>query len=221
MLNYRQPTRRPLLGLDVRNVVIGLLVVILFLQFYVMTPGKDKHNHNHDDAPIATTKQPMPLAETNTNTNTNTQTVPAPLRSQQQYQNQHNQSPPPVGQVTITTDAPNSLPIDNSRRFNVLYWEAQTLNFLSDYGTGHLEDGCPMTNCYFSTDRSTLSQSQAVIFHIPNFDSFPPSKPDGQVWVSLSLESDLQYSRLADKEFMSHFDWTGVRKLHFSLMAQP
>ena len=64
---------------------------------------------------------------------------------------------------------------------------------------------------HFSFDRRRLREADAVVFHIPDYrptaaDDTP--KYRGQAWVAWSMESRVNYPRLADPAFMAHFDLT-------------
>lgn len=57
-------------------------------------------------------------------------------------------------------------------------------------------------------DLSRLPEADAVLFHLPGLSpasTFPPKRP-GQVWVSLTFESDHNYPHQADPHFMRRFD---------------
>ena len=61
----------------------------------------------------------------------------------------------------------------------------------------------------FFTDRARIATADAVMFHIPDWrhrahDDLP--KYPGQLWVAWSMESKVNYPRLADAAFMRHFD---------------
>lgn len=46
------------------------------------------------------------------------------------------------------------------------------------------------TECHFTVDRGLLNEADGVLFHGPNHHAhdFPPSKPEGQKWVFMTLE---------------------------------
>jgi hypothetical protein len=46
------------------------------------------------------------------------------------------------------------------------------------------------TECHFTADRGLLNEADGVLFHGPNHyaHDFPPSKPEGQKWVFMTLE---------------------------------
>lgn len=67
--------------------------------------------------------------------------------------------------------------------------------------------------CEFTTDRRALSKAAAVVFHIPNRRlRMPVFKRRGQLWVAWSMESEVNYPRLADPAFMRQFDLTMTYK---------
>lgn len=57
------------------------------------------------------------------------------------------------------------------------------------------------------SDRRQFPSADVVIFHIPSITRLP-AKLDGQIWVAVSMESDVNYPMLGDREFMSQFDYT-------------
>ena len=69
--------------------------------------------------------------------------------------------------------------------------------------------------CQLSADPSRLADAHVVIFHVP---TLPPlqhiAKQPGQMWIALSMESDINYPLLANLEFMRHFDLTMTYHLH-------
>lgn len=68
-------------------------------------------------------------------------------------------------------------------------------------------------DCEFTTDRRDLPKAAAVIFHIPNRrPRMPVFKRRGQLWVAWSMESEVNYPRLADPAFMRRFDLTMTYK---------
>jgi Glycosyltransferase family 10 (fucosyltransferase) C-term/Fucosyltransferase, N-terminal/Glycosyl transferase family 2 len=63
--------------------------------------------------------------------------------------------------------------------------------------------------CVFTTDRRKLGQAAAVIFHIPSLKKLGKvRKRPGQLWVAWSMESEVNYPKLADPAFMRNFDLT-------------
>lgn len=60
--------------------------------------------------------------------------------------------------------------------------------------------------CTITTNHNSLAHADAVVFHIPDFRSFPPFKPPKQLWVAMSVESDANYPLQCIPEFMSQFD---------------
>jgi hypothetical protein len=58
-----------------------------------------------------------------------------------------------------------------------------------------------------TTDVGRLAEASVVVFHIPTIPNLRRVKKyPGQLWVGMSMESDIYYPRQADKEFMSQFD---------------
>jgi hypothetical protein len=64
--------------------------------------------------------------------------------------------------------------------------------------------------CVLTRDRERSADADAVVFHVPTMreriDQLP--KPPRQRWVAWSMESDVNYPRLADPAFLRHFDLT-------------
>jgi hypothetical protein len=64
-------------------------------------------------------------------------------------------------------------------------------------------------DCELTTDRRRLPEAQAVVFHLPTSREIERvTKYPGQVWVAWSMESEVTCPRLADPEFMRHFEIT-------------
>ncbi len=60
-----------------------------------------------------------------------------------------------------------------------------------------------------TTDRRRIDEADAVVFHIPTWsDECDIPKRPGQKYVALSLESEINYPRLADPAFLGKFDLT-------------
>lgn len=57
------------------------------------------------------------------------------------------------------------------------------------------------------SDRRQFPNADIVIFHIPAIARIP-AKLKGQLWVAVSMESDVNYPMLRDCELMSQFDYT-------------
>ena len=81
------------------------------------------------------------------------------------------------------------------------------------YNRPHSRVPVPIPDCPVEPtilwDRSRLRTADAVIFHIPTLGPiFRLRKRRGQAWVALSVESDANYPRLRDPQFMSRFDLT-------------
>ncbi|MCI5073604.1 glycosyltransferase family 10 fucosyltransferase [Oricola sp.] len=63
--------------------------------------------------------------------------------------------------------------------------------------------------CIFTTDRRAYSKAAAVVFHVPSMRKLPRlRKRRGQLWVAWSMESDVNYPLLRDRDFMGAFDLT-------------
>jgi len=60
--------------------------------------------------------------------------------------------------------------------------------------------------CTITLDHNRLREADAVLFHIPDFASFPSCKEPGQLWIAMSMESDVNYPLQCDPEFMRNFD---------------
>jgi hypothetical protein len=60
--------------------------------------------------------------------------------------------------------------------------------------------------CRMSTDRRDLAAADAVVFHLPTMLEAFPEKHPGQIWVAWTLESDVNYPRQRDPQFMAQFD---------------
>eukprot|EP01112_Ceratiomyxa_fruticulosa_P007052 TRINITY_DN1816_c0_g1_i1.p1 TRINITY_DN1816_c0_g1~~TRINITY_DN1816_c0_g1_i1.p1 ORF type:complete len:364 (-),score=45.98 TRINITY_DN1816_c0_g1_i1:66-1157(-) len=88
----------------------------------------------------------------------------------------------------------------------ILYW-VPVSSFMGSHMM-RLWDQCPVV-CTFSEDRRDLNNASAVIFHLPMFGSgsvFPNEKPAGQLWATMTMESDIYYTHQADKSFLKKFD---------------
>jgi hypothetical protein len=58
-----------------------------------------------------------------------------------------------------------------------------------------------------SQDPADIRRANLLIFHVPNFDgSFPDVKPEGQLWVAWSMESQVNYPMLASPTLLRRFD---------------
>jgi len=61
--------------------------------------------------------------------------------------------------------------------------------------------------CTVSTDSRDLAAADAVLFHLPNLKQIPPiGKRPGQLWVAMSMESDVNYPLQVNAAYMRHFD---------------
>lgn len=68
-----------------------------------------------------------------------------------------------------------------------------------------------------TTDRSRISEADAVVFHIPDLHNAMGEeeivKPDNQIWVGWSLECEENYPILKQSDFRSMFDiWMGYHQ---------
>lgn len=52
------------------------------------------------------------------------------------------------------------------------------------------------------------SDADVIVFHLPSLYELPETKPAGQLWAVLSIESESQYPIIARPEFMANFDLT-------------
>jgi len=62
---------------------------------------------------------------------------------------------------------------------------------------------------HFTTDASRVAEADAVVFHVPDWQRLQLEdmrKYPGQLWVLWSMESAVNYPRLADELFLRHFD---------------
>jgi hypothetical protein len=67
----------------------------------------------------------------------------------------------------------------------------------------------PELRRHFTTDRSRLAEADAVVFHVPDWRRLQLEdvrKYPGQRWVLWSMESVVNYPRMAEVEFRRHFD---------------
>jgi hypothetical protein len=61
--------------------------------------------------------------------------------------------------------------------------------------------------CVVTTDRNSIDAADAIVFHVPNMDRSPlPAKRPRQLWVAMSMESDVNYPLQEDVDFMRQFD---------------
>lgn len=91
-----------------------------------------------------------------------------------------------------------------SRKLEILYYTPyfrQTVMEAIGFAPRLAEDLCVVT-----LDHSRLADADAVLFHIPDFRSFPAAKRAGQLWVAMSMESDVNYPLQCDPGFMRNFD---------------
>jgi hypothetical protein len=67
----------------------------------------------------------------------------------------------------------------------------------------------PELRHHFTTDASRLAEADAVVFHVPDWQRLQLEdmrKYPGQLWVLWSMESAVNYPRMADARFARHFD---------------
>lgn len=65
------------------------------------------------------------------------------------------------------------------------------------------------TGFEITTDRTRLGEADAVVFHVPDLRFFwLLHKKPGQLWVAWCIESEENYPRLRDPNYMSRFDLT-------------
>jgi len=64
-----------------------------------------------------------------------------------------------------------------------------------------LPDGCAL-----STDPKLRERATAVVFHLPDLDRLPGTRPAGQIWVAWTLECEANVPRLKDPAFAAQFD---------------
>ncbi|MHA1189627.1 MAG: glycosyltransferase family 10 domain-containing protein [Alphaproteobacteria bacterium] len=69
--------------------------------------------------------------------------------------------------------------------------------------------------CVFTNDRRQIGRAAAVVFHIPDFRRLRRwrwlrrlRKRPGQLWVAWSMESEVNYPMLANRDTMARFDLT-------------
>ncbi len=84
--------------------------------------------------------------------------------------------------------------------------------FKTPVDTGALAASC--AGCRFTNDRRLISRAAAVVFHIPSLRRrslrrrIRIRKRPGQLWAAWSMESDVNYPVLADRDYMRRFDIT-------------
>ena len=67
--------------------------------------------------------------------------------------------------------------------------------------------------CEISTDRDTLEEADAVVFHLPQLGRYPPlQKREGQIWVAWSMECEKYYPIEPQTESSYTFDLTMTYK---------
>ncbi len=95
---------------------------------------------------------------------------------------------------TIPTTTPDSKAGD---RLLILYYNGM-------YGGPPEVDKYEVEGVEFSVDRNRFAEADVVVFHTPNMvfkPGFVPEKGFGQVWVSWSLESEVNYPIINDPRF--------------------
>lgn len=96
--------------------------------------------------------------------------------------------------------------MSSTRKLEILYYTPyfrETICEAIGFAPKLAEDLCVITQ-----DHDRLKDADAVVFHIPNFKEFPQEKRPGQLWVAMSMESDVNYPLQVDPEFMRNFDIT-------------
>jgi hypothetical protein len=82
------------------------------------------------------------------------------------------------------------------------------------YNSAYIRTVEALDGCRLSRDRARLHEADVVVFHIPTLEQgFSLRKPPGQRWIAWSMESQVNYPRLADPDFMRRFDYTMTYRL--------
>ena len=83
------------------------------------------------------------------------------------------------------------------------------LYYNDEWGMAPRELPDASSNCRALFDRALFFHADVVVFHIPtlHLPHVLPKRP-GQRWVAWSMESRVNYPRLADPGYMAQFDWT-------------
>ncbi|XP_023237561.1 alpha-(1,3)-fucosyltransferase C-like [Centruroides sculpturatus] len=97
----------------------------------------------------------------------------------------------------------------------VLLWtpffgKVNYLNFSAEYP-------CRETRCLFTSDRSLLNRSHALVFHSADITDFPVRPRPEQVWVWHTLEAPPNTGSLRD--FDGLFNWTATYRLDSDVPA--
>ncbi len=89
-----------------------------------------------------------------------------------------------------------------TRRPLILFWTGYFGRSPLDLVPAHIVD-------HFTTDPGRIGEADAVVFHLPDWRrSLPEDTPKfaGQKWVVWSMESSVNYRRLAEPGFLRHFE---------------
>lgn len=70
------------------------------------------------------------------------------------------------------------------------------------------------SNVLITLDRDYYHVADAVVFHLPDLDLIPYTyKPNEQLWIAWSIESDINYPYLNRSTYMERFDLTMTHRL--------
>jgi alpha-1,3-fucosyltransferase 10 len=100
---------------------------------------------------------------------------------------------------------------DKSAKISILFWEEGAVHWLGKHMLGQAP-GCPIF-CNYTMDKSLLPEVDAVLFHVPTYNSLPPQKYGSQKYVMFSMESEEYYTILKNPDLMRNFDLTMTYKL--------
>lgn len=74
--------------------------------------------------------------------------------------------------------------------------------------------------CEMISDQNRVANADVVVFHIPTApDLRKLKKRRGQIWVALSMESEINYPRLRDPRYMRQFDFTMTYRMDSDIPA--
>jgi len=74
--------------------------------------------------------------------------------------------------------------------------------------------------CEIISDPNRMTNADVVVFHIPTApDIRKLKKRRGQIWVALSMESEINYPRLRDPKYMRQFDLTITYRMDSDIPA--
>ena len=95
----------------------------------------------------------------------------------------------------------------SSRPLLILYYNPDWISVPEE---GPLCDG----RCDLTLDRARFNEADVVVFHIPTLSpELRLEKMPGQRWVASSMESEVNYPRLRNADFMRWFDYTMTYRL--------